>query len=37
METHRPDARNAAYQGALKRGDALLNAVQRLSKVIDME
>ena len=34
---HRPDAKNAQYQAAIKQGDFLLNNIQKLSKVIDME
>lgn len=37
IETHRPDAKNALYQDAIRKGDLLLNRVQRLSKVIDIE
>lgn len=34
VETTRPDARNAQYAAAIKDGDALLNRVQKLSRVI---
>lgn len=37
IETHRPDAKNALYQEAIRKGDLLLNRVQKLSKVIDIE
>ena len=37
VETARPDAKTALYQQAIKQGDALLNRVQRLSKVVDLE
>jgi 26S proteasome regulatory subunit N7 len=35
IETTRPDAKNSQYQAAIKQGDALLNRLQKLSKVID--
>lgn len=34
IETTRPDAKNALYQSMIKQGDALLNRVQKLSRVI---
>jgi hypothetical protein len=34
VETTRPDARNAQYAAVIKDGDALLNRVQKLSRVI---
>ena len=34
IETTRPDARNAQYAAVVKDGDALLNRVQKLSRVI---
>lgn len=34
VETNRPDSRNALYQATLKSGDALLNRVHKLSRVI---
>ena len=37
VQTARPDANNALYQAAIKQGDALLNRVQKLSKVVDIE
>jgi 26S proteasome regulatory subunit N7 len=37
VETNRPDAKNALYQMAIKQGDALLNKLQKLSKVVDIE
>lgn len=33
----RPDAKNALYLEAIKRGDLLLNRVQKLSRVIDVD
>merc|ERR1719421_72520 len=37
LETTHPDGRNASYRSLIKGGDALLNRVQKLAKVIDME
>ncbi|KAH3762796.1 26S proteasome non-ATPase regulatory subunit 6 [Pelomyxa schiedti] len=34
VETNRPDSRNAMYQSTIKTGDALLNRVHKLSRVI---
>lgn len=34
IETTRPDNKNALYQGTIKQGDALLNRIQKLSRVI---
>jgi len=34
IETNRPDSKNAQYQATIKQGDALLNRVQKLSRVI---
>jgi len=34
IETTRPDAKNALYQSTIKQGDALLNRVQKLSRII---
>ena len=34
VETTRPSLRNAQYETVVKRGDVLLNSVQRLSKVL---
>lgn len=36
VETRRPDKKNAQYQEVVKRGDLLLNQVQRLVRVIDV-
>lgn len=36
VETTRPDARNAQYYQIIKRGDLLLNRVQKLSRVINL-
>lgn len=36
LETNRPDTKNALYQSMIKQGDALLNRVQKLSRVIDL-
>lgn len=36
IETSQPDRKNADYQTMLKRGDALLNRLQKLSKVITL-
>jgi len=36
VETKRPDRKNADYQEIIKRGDHLLNRMQKLSKVISM-
>lgn len=37
IETNRPDAKNSQYQESIKKGDLLLNRIQKLSKVIDLE
>eukprot|EP00879_Flechtneria_rotunda_P004844 GHRR01005117.1.p1 GENE.GHRR01005117.1~~GHRR01005117.1.p1 ORF type:complete len:388 (+),score=142.07 GHRR01005117.1:202-1365(+) len=37
IETKRPDAKNALYLETIKRGDLLLNRVQKLSRVVDVE
>ncbi|KAL6763621.1 26S proteasome regulatory complex [Haematococcus lacustris] len=37
IETNRPDAKNALYHDSIKKGDLLLNRIQKLSKVIDVE
>jgi 26S proteasome regulatory subunit N7 len=34
VETSRPDSKNAQYLQVLKQGDALLNKVQKLSRVV---
>jgi len=36
LESNRPDAKNALYQGVIKQGDALLNRLQKLTRVIDL-
>ncbi len=36
VETRRPDKKNAQYQEVIKKGDALLNQVQKLVRAIDM-
>eukprot|EP01118_Nematostelium_gracile_P006860 TRINITY_DN2213_c0_g1_i1.p1 TRINITY_DN2213_c0_g1~~TRINITY_DN2213_c0_g1_i1.p1 ORF type:complete len:224 (+),score=56.76 TRINITY_DN2213_c0_g1_i1:1731-2402(+) len=36
IETNRPDSKNAQYQNTIKQGDALLNRVQKLSRVINL-
>ncbi|OWZ21008.1 26S proteasome non-ATPase regulatory protein [Phytophthora megakarya] len=36
IETNRPDAKNAQYQDAIKKGDLLLNRVQKLARVINV-
>ena len=36
VETSRPDRKNAQYQEVIKRGDVLLNQVQKLVRVIDV-
>lgn len=37
IETKRPDAKNALYLETIRRGDLLLNRVQKLSRVIDVD
>lgn len=37
IETNRPDEKNAQYQDTIKKGDLLLNRIQKLSKIIDVE
>jgi 26S proteasome regulatory subunit N7 len=34
VETNRPSLKNAQYDTVIRQGDILLNAVQRLSKVL---
>jgi len=34
VETSRPDAKNQQYRKAITEGDALLNRIQKLTKVI---
>ena len=36
VETNRADARNTLYQSAVKKGDELLNRIQKLSRVINI-
>jgi len=36
VETNRPDSKNWLYQETIKRGDLLLNRVQKLSRVINI-
>jgi 26S proteasome regulatory subunit N7 len=36
IETNRPDSKNAQYQATIKQGDALLNRVQKLSRIINL-
>jgi len=36
IETNRPDSKNAQYQTTIKQGDALLNRIQKLSRVINL-
>eukprot|EP01033_Poteriospumella_lacustris_P002597 gene2597-1890_t len=36
VETRRPDRKNAQYQEVIKKGDNLLNQIQRLVRVIDV-
>jgi len=36
VETNRPDRKNAQYRALVKRGDALLNRVQRLARAVDV-
>ena len=36
VETNRPDSKNYQYQQAIKKGDVLLNRVQKLSRVINI-
>ena len=36
VETNRADARNTLYQSAVKKGDELLNRIQKLSRVINV-
>jgi len=36
IETNRPDKKNAQYQLVIKQGDALLNRIQKLSRVVDV-
>jgi len=36
VETNRPDSKNYQYQAVIKQGDALLNRIQKLSRVINL-
>lgn len=36
VETNRPDCKNYQYQSVIKQGDALLNRIQKLSRVINL-
>jgi 26S proteasome regulatory subunit N7 len=36
IETSRPDKKNFKYQDVIKRGDVLLNQIQKLVRVIDV-
>lgn len=36
IETSRPDKKNHQYQEVIKKGDALLNQIQKLARVIQM-
>jgi len=36
VETNRPDCKNYQYQAVIKQGDALLNRIQKLSRVINI-
>jgi len=36
IETSRPDKKNSQYQEVVKKGDALLNHIQKLARVIDV-
>jgi 26S proteasome regulatory subunit N7 len=36
VKTTRQDIKNSQYQSVLKQGDALLNRVQKLSRVVDL-
>lgn len=35
IETNRPDKKNAQYQEVIKKGDLLLNQIQKLARVVD--
>lgn len=34
VETNRPDSKNAMYASVVRNGDALLNSIQKLSRVV---
>lgn len=36
VETRRPDKKNAQYHEVIKKGDALLNHIQKLVRAIDV-
>ena len=36
IETSRPDKKNGQYQEVVKKGDVLLNQIQKLARVIQM-
>lgn len=36
IETSRPDRKNAQYQEVIKKGDVLLNQIQKLVRVVDV-
>ena len=36
VETSRPDRKNAQYQEVIRKGDLLLNQIQKLVRVIDV-
>lgn len=36
VETNRPDVKNSQYHGVIKKGDLLLNQIQKLARVIDV-
>ena len=36
IETCRPDKKNRQYQEVIKKGDALLNQIQKLARVVQM-
>ena len=37
LATTRPSQKNALYQKVIKQGDAFLNRLQRLAKIINLE
>ena len=36
VETNRPDEKNARYRDMIKKGDSLLNRIQKLTRVVDL-
>jgi 26S proteasome regulatory subunit N7 len=36
IETRRPDKKNSQYQDVIKKGDLLLNQIQKLVRIIDV-